>query len=95
MDEPFGAPRCYHPAQPAGGIEDPCVDGSISPSWFVTHDIMEAVSLGDSIAVMDQGRILQQGTIRDVMEHPRNDIVRKLVTTPLEELETFVKDSLQ
>ena len=62
---------------------------------FVTHDVMEAVSLGDRLAVMDRGRILQSGTIRDVMEHPADDVVKNLVTTPLHELETFVKDSVQ
>ncbi len=94
MDEPFGALDAItrRNLQEELKILRRRLDITI---LFVTHDIMEAVSLGDSIAVMDQGRILQQGTIRDVMEHPRNDIVRKLVTTPLEELETFVKDSLQ
>jgi osmoprotectant transport system ATP-binding protein len=61
---------------------------------FVTHDIMEAVSLGDYLAVMDTGKMLQAGTMRHVVEHPASDVVRQLVTTPLQELASFVKDSL-
>lgn len=61
---------------------------------FVTHDIMEAVSLGDSLAVMDQGRILQVGNVRRVMESPASEVVQQLVSKPLRELSTFVKDSV-
>ena len=61
---------------------------------FVTHDIMEAVCLGDHLVVMDRGKILQTGSIRRVMETPTNDIVRQLVSQPLAELATFVEDSI-
>jgi osmoprotectant transport system ATP-binding protein len=62
---------------------------------FVTHDVMEAATLGDCIAVMDQGKILQTGSIRELMEHPAHERVRELVSTPLMELRTFVKDSVR
>lgn len=61
---------------------------------FVTHDIMEAVSLGDSLAVMEQGKILQTGNVRSVMEEPASEVVSQLVSKPLRELSTFVKDSV-
>lgn len=46
---------------------------------FVSHDIEEAFKLGDQIAVMDQGRLLQLGTPIELLVHPANDFVRRLV----------------
>ena len=37
---------------------------------FVTHDREEALVLGDRVAVMDAGRIVQTGTPADVYQHP-------------------------
>lgn len=61
---------------------------------FVTHDVMEAVSLGDRLAVMDQGRLIQSGRVRQLIEHPANETVSALVGKPLSELSTFVRDSV-
>jgi molybdate transport system ATP-binding protein len=40
------------------------------PSIVVTHDRMEAVALGDWMAVMVEGRIRQSGPVRDVFRRP-------------------------
>lgn len=42
---------------------------------FVTHDIAEAVRLGDRIAIMKDGCIEQIGTPKDILENPVNDYV--------------------
>ena len=39
---------------------------------FVTHDQVEALSLADRVAVMDQGRIVQEGTPAEIYERPTN-----------------------
>ena len=44
---------------------------------LVTHDIDEALLLGQRIVVMDQGRIVQQGGARDILLHPASDFVRE------------------
>jgi len=41
----------------------------------VTHDYEEALSLGNSIAVMHQGKILQTGTPTEVFSHPKSEFV--------------------
>lgn len=46
---------------------------------FITHDVKEALKLGDIIFIMDKGRLLQQGTAKEVWEYPVNEFVRKLV----------------
>ena len=46
---------------------------------FVTHDFSEAVRLADRIAIMRDGRIVQQGTAAELLLHPADDYVRKFV----------------
>ncbi len=45
----------------------------------VTHDYTEAVSLGTHIAVMEDGRIAQIGTIEEVFQHPKSEFVARFV----------------
>jgi len=46
---------------------------------FITHDLDEALKLGDRIAVMYEGRIVQIGTPEEILTHPANDYVRNFV----------------
>ncbi|MEO8955928.1 MAG: ATP-binding cassette domain-containing protein [Ktedonobacteraceae bacterium] len=46
---------------------------------FVTHDVEEAFRLGDQIAVLSEGKLVQLGTPIDLLSHPANDFVSKLV----------------
>ena len=43
---------------------------------FVTHDQEEAMVLGDKIAIMDQGKLVQIGRPEEVYLHPQNDFAR-------------------
>ncbi len=42
---------------------------------FVTHDQVEALSMSDRIAVMNGGRIIQEGTPREIYHAPANEFV--------------------
>jgi iron(III) transport system ATP-binding protein len=42
---------------------------------FVTHDQVEALSMSDRVAIMDQGRIVQEGTPREIYHAPANEFV--------------------
>ncbi|HUH53739.1 MAG TPA: glycine betaine/L-proline ABC transporter ATP-binding protein [Microbacteriaceae bacterium] len=46
---------------------------------FITHDLNEAMFLGDRIAVMRDGRIVQQGTPNDILTDPATDYVAQFV----------------
>ncbi len=45
---------------------------------FVTHDLFEAIRLGDRIAVMNQGRLEQVGTKDELLDHPATQYVQDL-----------------
>ena len=46
---------------------------------FVTHDLDEALKLGDRIAIMKDGRFVQVGTPADIVGAPADDYVREFV----------------
>ncbi len=49
---------------------------------YVTHDYVEALSLGDRIVVIDQGEVQQIGTPREIYYSPANDFVARVVGQP-------------
>ncbi|AIF68448.1 ABC transporter [Palaeococcus pacificus DY20341] len=78
MDEPFGA-------------LDPILRKQLQEEFleikeklgrtiiFVTHDIEEAFKLGDRIAVMKDGKLIQVGAPDELVLNPANEFVAKLV----------------
>ncbi len=46
---------------------------------FITHDLNEAMRLGDRVAVMRDGRIVQIGTSEEILSEPANDYVAQFV----------------
>lgn len=53
-----------------------------STTLFVTHDQIEALTMADRIAVLNQGRIVQIGTPYDIYDHPATTFVAQLVGIP-------------
>jgi ABC-type sugar transport system ATPase subunit len=49
---------------------------------FVTHDQLDAMAIGDRIAVMRAGKIVQIGTPEEIYEHPASTFVAKFVGSP-------------
>src|SRR6266567_8306847 len=49
---------------------------------YVTHDQVEAMGLGDRIAVLNQGRLQQVGTPEEIYHHPANTFVATFVGSP-------------
>ncbi|MFC2002298.1 glycine betaine/L-proline ABC transporter ATP-binding protein [Chloroflexota bacterium] len=46
---------------------------------FVTHDLNEALKLGDRVAIMQDGKIVQVGSPKEIMLNPSNDYVKEFV----------------
>jgi len=81
LDEPFGA-------------LDPLTRDEIADDYrrihdelhlttvMVTHDMTEALLLGDRIAVMRDGSIAQIGTPQELMAKPADDFVARMIATP-------------
>jgi len=78
MDEPFGA-------------IDPITRSRLQDEFlkiqeklrktivFVTHDIDEALKMGDRIALLKEGELVQYDSPQDLLAHPRNSFVRDFI----------------
>jgi osmoprotectant transport system ATP-binding protein len=78
MDEPFGALD----AITRDRLQEELLRiqrGVRKTILFVTHDVQEALKLGDQIVVHSEGRLIQQGTAIDLLASPANDFVRRLL----------------
>jgi osmoprotectant transport system ATP-binding protein len=78
MDEPFGA---LDPVTRASLQEEIVrIHGDSGTTIvFVTHDIDEALKLASRIAILEQGRLVQTGTPRELLSAPATDFVRDFV----------------
>lgn len=56
---------------------------------FVTHDIVEAVTLGDRIAILHEGQLEQIGTSEEILENPATDFVRELFAKSVKSWKRF------
>ncbi|WP_321999172.1 ABC transporter ATP-binding protein [Priestia megaterium] len=54
---------------------------------FVTHDMQEALKLGDRICVMREGKIEQTGTPQEIINNPINEFVRDFVGAKTNEMD--------
>lgn len=46
---------------------------------FITHDLNESLRLGDRIAIMKDGEVVQVGTGQEILANPANDYVKRFV----------------
>ncbi|ALV21827.1 ABC transporter ATP-binding protein [Carnobacterium antarcticum] len=94
MDEPFSAldPISRH------NLQKDVAD--LQKKWkktvvFVTHDMQEALTLGDRICLMNEGQIVQVGTPDEIRNHPKNDFVRDFLRSGnIEAVETQTIEQL-
>jgi multiple sugar transport system ATP-binding protein len=49
---------------------------------FVTHDQIEAMSMGDRIGVLNNGQLVQTGTPNEIYNNPKNTFVARSVGSP-------------
>lgn len=49
---------------------------------YVTHDQVEAITLGDNIVVLDKGLIRQQGSAKQIYDHPADEFVAGFIGSP-------------
>lgn len=78
MDEPFSALDPLIRRQ----LQDEFIKLSAmmnKTTVFITHDLDEAVRVGDRIAIMRDGRLIQQGTAEDIVMQPADDYVADFV----------------
>jgi molybdate transport system ATP-binding protein len=78
LDEPLSALDASTRARTRLQLRNSLLASGV-PSIVVTHDRMEAIALGDWIAVISAGRVLQCGPVQDVFQHPADSQVAESV----------------
>lgn len=80
LDEPFGAID----AITRMNLQDELlkIHGGLKKTFiFVTHDINEAFKLGTRVIIMNEGRVCQFDTPRNIITKPADDFVESLITS--------------
>jgi osmoprotectant transport system ATP-binding protein len=88
MDEPFGALDAIS----RDSLQQEFLDLKqrlAKTVVFVTHDIVEALTLGDRIAVLHEGRLEQIATGKEILQQPATPFVRDLFTKSINRLQAF------
>jgi osmoprotectant transport system ATP-binding protein len=95
MDEPFGALDIITRKILQDEIKD-IQKGLGKTILFVTHDIHEAFKLGQRVIIMDDGRVKQYDTPSNILFHPANEYVARLVSSEslLEKLQVLQAASI-
>jgi osmoprotectant transport system ATP-binding protein len=85
LDEPFGA---LDPVTRASVRKDFAELPSLQQKTvvLVTHDVQEALQMGDHICLMDKGSIVQQGKPGDLLLRPANEFVHAFLGRQLEDI---------
>ena len=78
LDEALSALDCSVQAQIANLLME--LQRTLGMTYlFITHDLAMAAHLADEIAVMNRGRVVEQGPARDIMRHPKEEITQHLL----------------
>jgi peptide/nickel transport system ATP-binding protein len=78
LDEALSALDCSVQAQIANLLME--LQSSLGMTYvFITHDLAMAAYLADEIAVMDGGRIVEQGPPDKIVKHPQHETTRQLL----------------
>jgi osmoprotectant transport system ATP-binding protein len=88
MDEPFGALDALTRDTLQGELV--ALKKSLNKTIiFVTHDIFEALTLGDRIAVLHAGLLEQVGTKQEILRNPSTKFVCDLFARPAQQLAVY------
>jgi molybdate transport system ATP-binding protein len=77
LDEPFGALDVATRSVVRSELRAVLREAAL-PALLVTHDPVDALALGDRIAVLEAGRLTQAGTHEELWQHPRSAFVADL-----------------
>ncbi len=78
LDEALSALDCSVQAQIANLLIE--LQRAVGMTYlFITHDLAMAAHLADEIAVMNRGRVVEQGPAQNILRHPKEEITRHLL----------------
>src|SRR5712664_836432 len=78
LDEALSALDCSVQAQIANLLIE--LQRTLGMTYlFITHDLAMAAHLADEIAVMNSGRVVEQGPAQNILRHPQHETTRQLL----------------
>lgn len=81
LDEPLSAIDAVSRTHMRGELKR-LIKNTGQTTIYVTHDQLEALALGDRIAVMSKGLLQQYGTPDEIYNHPKNKFVANFIGSP-------------
>ncbi|MGM0369192.1 MAG: ABC transporter ATP-binding protein [Bacillota bacterium] len=79
MDEPFSSLDANLQSQIRGDLKE-IMTTTGTTSIFVSHDKDDAINIADRIIVLEEGKIVQNGTTEEIMNNPSSDYVAGLIS---------------
>jgi iron(III) transport system ATP-binding protein len=79
MDEPFSSLDANLQSQIRGDLKE-IMTTTGTTSIFVSHDKDDAINIADRIIVLEEGKIVQNGTTEEIMNSPSSDYVAGLIS---------------
>lgn len=79
-DEPTSALDVSVRTQVLALLEKLQVESGVS-YLFITHDLSIVPTIADEVAVMKEGKLVEQGLVEDVMKHPKHPYTKKLLAS--------------
>ncbi len=92
LDEPFGAIDAITRLNLQDELQR-IHSGTKKTFLLVTHDINEAFKLGHRVMIMNEGKLLQLDTPREIVSHPADEFVETLIRSARDQ-EAFWKEVL-
>ncbi len=74
LDEPLSALDSTTRAQASRALSE-AIGSAAVPTLLVTHDFQQAATFGDQVAIIDRGKVVQQGTPGELADSPANAFV--------------------
>jgi ABC-type glutathione transport system ATPase component len=93
LDEALSALDCSVQAQIANLLME--LQRTLGMTYlFITHDLAMAAHLAEDIAVMNRGRVVEQGPAHDILRHPKEEITQHLLAA-MPSLDSAVRPRLE
>ncbi len=77
LDEPFSNLDSNLKVQLRKEIQDIVKQTGVT-AIFITHDIQDAIAIADEMIILNEGKLIQKGTVKEIYMNPKTDYVQSI-----------------